>query len=313
MQLYPNGIPYYSIGQYYKERFGERVYKLSVTVSDDCPNRRGLKGMETCIFCDPWGSAAYTFTKSLELKDQIGKVREHLLSKRASRKTQKFLVYFQAYTSTFTSVKKLRAHIEASIQFPDIVGFVLGTRPDCLSPAVFDLINEYKDRYYFSVELGVQTFFDDQLEFIKRGHNAEQSINAIKKVAAATNVDVGIHLMFGMPNETNEQMIETAKIIRDLPVHNVKLHNMHVLTRTPLETLYNQGLFAPIELDDYTDRVLTFLSHLKPTIPVQRLSAVSSRWDELVAPTWTRHKMKTHQHIVDAMKHQDIYQGKYAN
>ncbi len=307
-----NGVlPYHSIGEYYKTHFGEKVYKLSVTVSDDCPNRRGLKGMKTCIFCDPWGSAAYTKTQKLKLEEQIEEVKSYVLSAQG-KGAKKFLVYFQAYTSTFTSVKKLRAYIEAATIGNDIVGFVIGTRPDCLSPAVFDLINEYSNRYYFSIELGVQSFDDNQLEFMRRGHTAKDSIEAINKIYQSSNADIGIHLMFGLPGETESDVIKAAETVSQLPIQNVKLHNLHVLTNTPLADLYKKGEFTPLDLESYTDRAIAFITHLPEKFAIQRLSAVATRWDELVAPAWTRHKMKAHQFIVDEMNRREGYQGMYA-
>jgi hypothetical protein len=160
-----------------------------------------------------------------------------------------------------------------------------------------------------AVELGVKSFFDDQLLFMKRGHTRAQSLEAILKIRENTQVDLGIHLMFGLPGETDEQIIETAQICSDLPIQNVKLHNLHVLTNTPLEKLYHQGEFQPIERELYAHRVALFLDHLAPHIYVHRLAAFASRWDELVAPIWARDKMGTHQFIVDTMRNQQSYQS----
>lgn len=301
------GIPYTTIGERYLERFGGKVYKIPVSVVDDCPNRRGLKGMQTCVFCDPWGSAARTETLTMELRAQIEKVHGILDRK---FKPEHFLVYFQAYTNTFTKVTALRANFETALSYPFVKGLVIGTRPDCLSPAVLNLWQEFHERSFVAVELGVQTFFDDQLEFLRRGHTAADSIKAIEKITAATRVDLGIHLMFGNPGETDAQMIETAKICNDLPITNVKLHNLHALKQTPLEGMVERGEFTPIGFEDYARRVGIFLSHLSPRIAVHRLAAYSSRRDELVAPAWTADKMKTHQGILSAMTESGIFQGK---
>lgn len=300
-------LPYSPISRHYIERFGEKVYKIPVSVADDCPNRRGLKGMQTCIFCDEWGSAANKNNYKFELHEQIVQTREKIQSK---HKVKKFLVYFQAYTNTFDRIASLRLNYETALRHDDVVGFVVGTRPDCLSKSVIDLWNEYAQKCAVYVELGVQSFFDDQLEFLRRGHTAKQSLDAIHRLDQETqNVKIGIHLMFGNPNETDEQIVETAKLCSSLPIHDVKLHNLHVLTNTPLAELYREGKFEPIAFEDYARRVRLFLQHLRTDIYVHRLGAVASRWDELVAPEWTRHKMVIFQNIVSHMQSNGAVQG----
>lgn len=301
-------IPYHPISQHYRRIFGRKVMKIPVSVVDDCPNRRGLKGMQTCVFCDVWGSAARVDTILLPLREQIEKV-QGIIAKR--HKCEDYLVYFQAYTNTFTKVSALRANFETALSFPFVRGLVVGTRPDCLSKAVFDLWTEFHGRSFVSVELGVQSFNDDQLEFMRRGHTAKDSIAAIEKIARETPVDLGIHLIFGNPGETERQMIETARLCNSLPITNVKLHNLHVLRGTPLEEMHARGEFTPIELSEYGERVRVFLEHLAPRIAVHRLAALSSRPEELVAPAWTGNKMGTHQALLEHLLSRGSFQGKF--
>lgn len=299
-------LPFTPISEHYKKLFGRKVYKIPVAVVETCPNREGLKGMETCIFCDVWGSAAREEAFELPLKEQIQKYKEHIQKK---FKSDLFLVYFQAYTNTFTKLQTLRNNFDLALDFEDVRGFVVGTRPDCLSPAVMELWNEYHQKAFVGVEIGVQSFFDDQLKFMKRGHDRSQSLKALDQISKKTAVDLGIHLMFGWPGETPEQMIETAKICNDLPISNIKLHNVHVLKETGLETLYNQGLFTPFEREKYAEHMQVFLEHLSPKIYIHRLAAYSSRWDELIAPQWTSDKMGTHQFLIDWLNHRGSFQG----
>jgi radical SAM protein (TIGR01212 family) len=301
-----NGLPYNTIAEHYSKRFGEKVYKIPVSVVDDCPNRRGLKGMQTCVFCDVWGSAARSESLTMELRTQIEKYHGHISKK---YKAKSFLVYFQAYTNTFTKLTGLRANFETALSYDYVKGFVVGTRPDCLSKGVLDLWQEFHQKSFVAVELGVQSFFDDQLEFMRRGHTAEASIEAVHKIADTTDVDLGIHLIFGNPGETDEQIIQTAEIVNKLPITNVKLHNLHVLKNTPLEEMHARGEFAPIERDVYSHRVKLFLQHLAPHIALHRLAAYSSRWDELIAPQWTTDKMGTHQYIIDSLRKDQAYQS----
>lgn len=307
MQSGWHGLPYRPISEFYNAKFGGKVYKIPVSVVDDCPNRRGLKGMQTCVFCDVWGSAAKSESLSMGLREQIEKYHQAILKKYNSTK---FLVYFQAYTNTFTKLDSLKINFETALSYDFVKGFVVGTRPDCLSPAVMNLWNEYHEKSFVAVELGVQSFDNDQLTFMRRGHTREQSLAAIDKISKNTNVDLGIHLMFGQPNETDAQIIETAKICNDLPITNVKLHNLHVLKDTPLEKIFHQGEFTPIERTPYAERVQLFLEHLSPRIYIHRLAAFASRWDELVAPKWTSDKMGTHQYMIDFLRENRSFQGK---
>ena len=298
-------LPYFPISLVYKRRFGGKVIKVPVALAETCPNREGLRGMQTCIFCDEWGSFAYPKSQNDELRTQIELHR----SKVASRfNAKRFLIYFQAYTTTFTAVNKLREAFEIALSYPDVVGVVVGTRPDCLSDSLLRLWQEYNQKTYVGIELGVQSFADEQLEWMRRGHSAAQSIAAVEKVAAA-GLDVGIHLMFGWPGENEKQMRETAELCNDLPLSNVKLHNLHVLKGTPLAEMYARGEFSPIEFHDYASRVAIFLRHLSPDVAIHRLAALSSRWDELIAPDWTRHKMRVFQGMLDHLRRSEVRQG----
>lgn len=307
MQENWRNLPYHPISDFYVQRFGGKVYKIPVSVVDDCPNRRGLKGMQTCVFCDVWGSAAKSESMTMGLREQIEKYQQVIYKK---YKAEKYLVYFQAYTNTFTKLEALKINFETALSYNFVVGFVVGTRPDCLSKGVMDMWQQYHEKSFVAVELGVQSFDNKQLEFMKRGHTREQSIAAIHKIKKETNVDLGIHLMFGQPDETDEQMIETAKICNDLPISNIKLHNLHVLKNTPLEEIYQRGEFTPIEREAYAQRVQLFLEHLDPRFHIHRLAAFASRWDELVAPSWTSDKMGTHQYMIDYLLAKKSYQGK---
>jgi radical SAM protein (TIGR01212 family) len=300
------GRRYYPISQYFRQRFAGRVAKISVSVADSCPNRSPDSNLEPCIFCDEWGSAAYHLERDRELLEQI-RVNKKLVSRRL--KSEQFLVYFQSYTNTLDKVAVLRQRFETALTEPYVSGLVVGTRPDCLPQRIFPLLEEMSRRTYMMVEIGAQSFFNQQLEFLRRGHSAEKNIEAIVNLHAKTSVDIGVHLIFGLPGETTEQLIETANMLNQLPVSNVKLHNLHVLANTPLAALYQRGEFCPDELDVYADKVIIFLRHLSPTIAVQRLAAVASRWDELIAPQWTGQKMQSIDFIESRMRQMGVFQG----
>ena len=298
--------PYYPISRYYQERFGEKVYKISVSIAETCPNRQPNGKLLPCVFCDEWGSAAYHEERDRDLVDQI-KIHRERITKRY--RADKFLVYFQSYTNTFDRVQRLEERFEVALEQNGVVGLVVGTRPDCLPKRVMPLLKRVHEQAYMMVELGVQSLFDHHLEFLQRGHDAERSITAIHRLADESGVPVGVHLMFGLPGETDDELIATAQQLNELPISNVKLHNLHVLRNTPLELMHSAGKFQPIELEEYSRRVALFLRHLSPGIAVQRLAAVASRWDELVAPQWTKEKLRPSSFIEQQMNVAGVKQG----
>jgi uncharacterized protein len=301
------GLPYHPISLEYKRLFGEKVYKIPVATAETCPNREGLRGMQTCNFCDVWGSSAFSDFQNLNLREQIEQGRERV---RQRVKARKFMVYFQAYTSTFERVKNMRQNFEVACSYDDIVGLVVGTRPDCISDSLFELWDEYSSKTHLAIEYGLQSFDEDQLLWMRRGHSAKRTIEAIQRTAQNPRLSIGVHLIFGLPNETNADIVEAAHKCNRLPIDNVKLHNLHVLKNTPLAEEYAAGAFSPIALPEYTRRVLLFLAHLDPRIAVHRLAAVSARPDELIAPDWVGKRMDIYQHMLDTMKSENQFQGK---
>ncbi len=300
-------LPFRPISEHYLSLFSKKVYKIPVSIADDCPNRRGLKGMKPCIFCDEWGSAANADSFQLDLRAQILKYQ---LKIKTRYKASQFLVYFQAYTNTFLKLQSLEQHFKTALEFDFVRGLVIGTRPDCLSKGVIDLWNRTHCERPVFVELGVQSFNDRHLQFLNRGHSAKDSIDSIKRIRSQSSIDIGVHIIFGIPGETRADILQTAQICNNLPITNVKLHHLHVLKNTPLEELYKNNLFTPVTFEDYCEKVSLFLENLSPKIYIHRLAAYSPRWDELVAPSWTMDKMKTHQEIIDYLRAHLSYQGK---
>lgn len=300
-------LPYNPVSDYYKMIFGQKVFKIPVSIAEDCPNRAGLKGMEVCIFCDEHGSFAYPQNQKQDLKRQIEMHKKKVAERFNSKK---FLVYFQAYTTTFNQFKKIEDAFELALSDADTVGIIVGTRPDCLSDRLLDLWKHVSEQVFMGVELGVQSFDDRQLEWMKRGHTAADSILALQKISKrCAKVNLGIHLMFGWPGETLLDVEKAALICNTLPINNVKLHNLHVLKNTPLEKIFNAGEFNPLEFEAYCELVSHFLAHLNPEIHVHRLTAQASQIGELVAPEWTRFKMTSYQGVIDYMNHHKLYQG----
>lgn len=303
--------PYNPISRFYRQRFGEKVYKISVATAGTCPNREGLRGMKVCNFCDQWGSAAYARNLGKPLLEQILEVKERV---GRARGAHKFVVYFQAYTTTFASVKRLAQDFETALGVDDVVGIVVGTRPDCVSDGFIELIREYSEKTFLAVEMGVQSLDNKVLDWMRRGHTAESSLKALQRIRAGTTlVNLGIHLIFGSPDESDEDAKQTAIEINKWPVENVKLHHMHVLKGTPLEVEFEHGDFTPLDREAYFRRCAIFLQYLRPDISVHRLAALSSRWDELVAPAWTTDRMGNYQAMLDYLRKHNQFQGQLVN
>lgn len=302
----PSEVRYYPLSAYYRSRFGCRVYKVPVSVAQTCPNRTGRETSE-CIFCDEWGSAAYPERAALSLRDQI---RHNSARIRKRYHADKFLIYFQAYSNTFARVRELESWVETALAESDVLGVVIGTRPDCLPPRVISLLEALARRCYVSVELGVQTLDDRQLAFLSRGHDADCSLRALERLGNHPQIDLCAHLMFGLPGETSAQLRRTAGVLSALGVGGVKLHNLHVLRNTRLSELYAAGEFSPVTMDAYADKVIDFIEHLSPSVVVHRLNAVASRWDEVVAPDWARKKLEPAQFIIDRLHARDTWQGR---
>ncbi len=300
-----DGQPYYPISRFYKNHFGEKVYKITVSAAQTCPNRARNKGVG-CIFCDELGSAGSHLIKHMPLKSQITVNRERLARR---FRVNTFLVYFQPFTNTFRQLEQFKADVELALEQERVVGIAFGTRPDCLPDEIFPYLKETGEQAFVSAELGIQSFSDNQLQFLNRGHSADDSIKAIKRLHEDSGINIGIHLIFGLPDESDEEIIETAEIVNNLPVDNVKLHNLHVLANTPLHDLYRKNEFEPLNLDEYARRVVLFLSRLSPEVAVQRLAAVAPRWDELIAPDWTKERLRPTQMIVRQMNQTGHYQG----
>ena len=304
---FKNGKRYYPLSQHYQDIFGKKVYKVSVSVAKTCPNRESKNSMSVCIFCDEWGSAAYHQNHGESIKEQI-QINRNAIRKRY--RAEKFLIYFQAYTNTFGRFNEFRSLYKTAMEEKDVVGLVIGTRPDCLPKRVLQKFEEIAQENYLSIELGVQTLDDWQLLFLSRGHDSVCSLRAIRKLKKLKGVNLCVHLMFGLPRETDQQIRETAKILSELDVDGVKLHNLHVLRGTPLEKMYQKSQFIPIDLNEYALKVALFLENLSPKIAVHRLTAVASRWDELIAPQWTREKMRPTQYIEDYLDSVNTWQGR---
>lgn len=306
--MYKNSDKKYNeYSRYLKEKFGCKVYKITIDAGFNCPNRDGTISLGGCIFCDENGSFSQAHSNSLSIEEQL-KVGIERIKKRF--KAKKFISYFQAYTNTYASVEKLKYLYDKAISNEEIVGLSIGTRPDCVDKEKIDLISSYTDKNYVWIEYGLQSIHDKTLKLINRGHTSQDFINAIN-LTQNRGINICAHVIIGLPGETRENILHTAKILADLGVNGVKIHLLCVLKNTRIETMFNQGEFVPLSMQDYIETVCDFLEILPPQITIHRLAGNGLK-EILVAPKWLPEKFKLLNAIDNEFKKRNSYQGIYS-
>ncbi|OAQ21105.1 TIGR01212 family radical SAM protein [Thermosulfurimonas dismutans] len=298
---------YYSLNQFLKERFGERVQKVPLDAGFTCPNRDGSKGRGGCLYCNAYGSGTGAFREGLSIREQMLRGMEHMARRYGARK---FLAYFQAFSNTYGPLEVLRARYEEALVDERVVGFCVGTRPDCVDEAVAGVLAEFKNRDLMVwVELGLQSVHNETLARINRGHTFEDFVKALE-VLKARGLLVCVHIIFGLPGEWHLEMLETVKTLARLPIDGIKFHELYVVRGSGMERLYREGRYQPLTQGEYADLVAEAIAHLPPKVVIQRLTG-DPRPEELVAPDWARDKAGTRRLIEETMLNRGLYQGKY--
>lgn len=301
-----HGKRYYSFDSFLKNLFGEKIYKVSLNGGFTCPNRDGTLGRGGCIFCSAGGSGDFASDPSLSITDQISQgIR--LLSNKAV--TSKYIAYFQAFTNTYGPVEKLRAVFTEALDDPRIAAIAIGTRPDCLPQEVLNLLKELNEKKPVFVELGLQTIHENTAEFIRRGYPLscfQQAVFRLHDIGVQTVV----HLILGLPGETEEMMLESVRYLNTLPVHGVKFSMLHVLSGTDLAKVYENQPFETYSLESYVDLVLKCIGNLRKDIVIHRLTGDGPK-DLLIAPRWSLQKRKVLNEIAHQLKIQNLHQGDY--
>ena len=263
-----DGKRYYSFNSYLKQTFGEKVYKISLNGGFTCPNRDGTLGTRGCIFCSEGGSGDFAPDAALPIGEQI---EEGIRMIRQKTDASKYIAYFQAFTNTYAPYEKLHSLFYDAILRQEIVGLAVGTRPDCLPPDVLELLDELNQIKPVFVELGLQTIHEKTAQFIRRGYPLscfEQAVKALHDLG----INVVVHLILGLPGETEEMMLESVRYLNQLPVNGVKFSLLHVLKHTDLGALYEKHPFPVYELDDYVDFVIRCIEELREDIVIHRLT-----------------------------------------
>jgi len=296
---------YFTFNQYLKRRFGEKVWKIPVHGNFTCPNRNGTKGWGGCIYCRNDVFSPQLDLRTLSIAEQI---RQGIVRIQRKQKVAKFLVYFQSYSNTYAPLSQLEHDYDQVMQFEEVVGLAIGTRPDCISPKKLDLIESYAGQVEVWLEYGLQSCHNRTLDWIHRGHTYEDFLKAIE-MTRQRHINICVHVIIGLPGETKADMLATAEVLADLPIQAVKIHPLQVYSGTALEKLYQEGKVQLLNFEDYVSIACDFLERLPENVVIQRLTADAPA-EVLIAPAWCLNKMKLLNAIDSELERRDSFQGK---
>ncbi|MBQ7794681.1 MAG: TIGR01212 family radical SAM protein [Clostridia bacterium] len=294
---------YHTWNYFLQNKFGCKVTKIALNGGFTCPNIDGTKGVGGCSYC-LGGSGGFAGTPSLSVTEQFREIAEKM-----GRKWQdtKYIPYFQANTNTYAPLSRLKSLYEEALSQENTVGIAIATRPDAISPEVMDYLAELSKRTYLLVELGLQSIFDETGEKINRCHSYAE-FDACYKALKSRGINVCVHLIMGLPNETHDMMLESVKCVAALKPDCIKLHLLHILKGTKIAEEYARGEFRCMELSEYVKVIVDALELLPPTTVVQRLTGDGAR-DSLIAPLWSLKKFVVLNEIDKEMVRRNTVQG----
>jgi len=298
---------YYSLSADLRKRFGCRVQKITVDAGLTCPNRDGAVGAGGCIYCNAAGSGSGAFAKGVSIKEQI-EIGKKAMIRRYKAKT--FLVYFQSYSNTYAPVDHLAHIYHEALAIDGVVGLCIGTRPDCVSEPVLDLLADLSREYLIWLEYGLQSAHDQTLAVINRGHDCATFQRAVQE-SQKRSIRTCAHIILGLPGENRVMLGQTAEFLANLDIDGIKLHLLYVVKGTPLEHLYNQGQHRCLTRKEYVDWTCDVLERLPKTAVIHRLTG-DPHPDELVAPKWSLDKRGTLTAIEQRLEERDTRQGRLA-
>jgi radical SAM protein (TIGR01212 family) len=296
---------YYPFSRFLRERFGTRVFRVTIDAGFTCPNVDGSVAVGGCVYCDNRSFSPNRRLPRTTIRDQV--LRGVAILQERYR-ADRFLAYFQAATNTYAPVDRLRRLYDEALDHPQIVGLAVGTRPDCVPEDVLDLLGGYARDRYVCLELGLQTMHDRSLDWMNRGHHFDVFVDAVHR-CQGRGLDLCAHVILGLPGESRADMLATADALAALPVHAVKIHNLHVVRDTPMEKMYHAGEVPMFERDEYVQIVCDFVERLPPHMVIHRLSGDAPP-DYLVAPLWCLDKPGLLQAIHAELERRDSWQGK---
>ncbi|CAJ1316098.1 TIGR01212 family radical SAM protein [Paenibacillus nuruki] len=289
-----------------REQFGNKVFKVTLDAGFTCPNRDGSIAKGGCTFCSARGSGDFAGSRRDDLVTQFNYIRDRQHQKWPHAQ---YIGYFQAYTNTYAPVEQLREYFEIILQQPGVVGLSIATRPDCLPDDVVDYLAELNERTYLWVEMGLQTIHESTSELINRAHDSQCYEEAVAKLRAR-GIRVCAHIIYGLPQETHEMMLDTGRAVAQMDVQGIKIHLLHLMRKTPMVKQYEAGLLRFLEKDEYIKLIVDTLEILPPEMIVHRLTGDAPR-DLLIGPMWSLRKWEVLNGIDDELKQRDTWQSKY--
>jgi uncharacterized protein len=305
MKYFTEEKHYNTLNNYYRHRFKTKVFKIALNGDFTCPNRDGTISKAGCIFCSDAGSGEYGGSVNQDLKTQFNSVLKMMEKK---WNDGKYIIYFQSFSNTYGPVKKLRKiYYEALELDPNIIGLSIATRPDCFNNQIYDLLEEINSKTYLTVELGLQSMHNDTLALINRGHDRQSFEEAVINLRKR-NIDVVVHIINGLPLETQEQMLETIKYLNTLDIQGIKIHMLYILEDTPLAKFYKTNPFPILSLKEYVEITVKQLTFLNNKIIVHRITGDPPK-AQLIEPSWTLKKFIVSNEIDKYMREKNLYQG----
>ena len=298
---------YYTYDYYLKQTFGGKCAKIPIDGGFTCPNIDGRCGVGGCIYCSSRGSGDFAESASLSVSEQYRLTREKLSSKWS---VERCIPYFQAHTNTYAPTAVLREKFEEAMGLDGVVGMNIATRADCLEDAAVEYLAELAERTVLTVELGLQSAHDKTAELINRGHTYAEFVEGYNRLRSASEkINICVHLIFGLPHESDEMMLESVKAVAALRPEQIKLHLLHVLASSRLGEIYHSGGYQPLERERYISLVVKALELLPPKTVVARLTG-DGMADDLLAPEWSRRKVSVINDIDKKLFDTDTYQGR---
>jgi radical SAM protein (TIGR01212 family) len=297
-------LPYRTFSSFLREHFGQRVQKITLDAGLSCPHRDADKN-GGCIYCNALGSGTGAAAKGTGLKEQI-ETQIAFQSKRY--KARSFIAYYQSYSNTYAPLDELKRIYDSVLPYPEIAGISIGTRPDCITDEILDLIGSYSDKRLVWIEYGLQSSNDETLRLINRGHDS-RAFSKAATMAHEHGLRVCAHVILGLPGEGEADWLKTARFVANLPVTDIKIHLMYVVRDTPLEKMFKDGIYKPLLLEDYAQGVARFIACLPPEMVIQRITG-DPHPDELIAPSWALEKKKVLDKIHETINKMGLFQGK---
>ena len=295
---------YHTYNYFLKTKYSKKIAKVSLNAGFTCPNSDGACGFGGCIFCSDSGSGDFAGNVEDSLDKQFQDVSQ--IMRRKWPECQ-FIAYFQANTNTYGSIERLKATFEPFVHKKDVVGIAIATRADCLSEEICDYLYELSLKCDLYVELGLQTIHDQTAKLIHRGHDYQTFVEGVNRLRQRS-IDVCVHIINGLPYETYDMMIETAKDVGQLDIQGLKIHNLFILKNTQLHQMYLENPFSMLSRDEYISLVVDQLSYIPAHVVIERLTG-DAPINELVEPLWSIKKVTILNDIDKLMKAKDCYQG----